>query len=83
MAAVLVISAVITGAYWYSVWRRPYRPCWRCNGRKANVSTRWWRGTYGRCHVCNGSGDRLRWGVRVLTPGAYRAIRSGQKGKNY
>jgi hypothetical protein len=83
MWAVVLITAGSFAAYWYSVWRRPYRRCKRCAGRKANISTTWWAGTYGRCHACNGSGDRIRWGVRYLTPKAYADIKSGKKGKNY
>jgi hypothetical protein len=79
----LLIAAIIGGYYWYSIWRRPYRKCWRCHGSKANMSTNLWRGAFGRCHVCGGSGQRVRWGVRVLTPKVYQEIKSGRKGRNY
>jgi hypothetical protein len=76
-------GAALLAAYWFSVWRRPYRKCQRCNGSKANADTNKWKGAFGRCWRCGGSGQRIRWGVRVLTPGAYRNIKAGQKGKNF
>jgi hypothetical protein len=79
----VLFAAAGFAAYWHSVWRRPYRRCRRCGGSKANISTQLWPGAFGRCHACGGSGDRIRWGVRWLTPGAYAEIKSGRKGKNY
>lgn len=82
MSTVLLVALVALGLYWFSVWRHPYRPCKACKGKKSHQDVNW-KGAFGKCWACNGSGSRVRWGVRVLTPGAYRAIKAGEKGKNY
>ena len=82
MAGLALIAVAAFGAYWFSVWRHPYRSCTSCGGSKAHRDQQF-TGAWGRCHSCDGSGKRVRWGVRVLTPGAYRAITAGRKGKNY
>ena len=81
MGIAIALAAIATGYYWYSVWRHPYRPCRRCGGSEKHRDTQW-KGAFGRCGHCQ-DGRRVRWGTRILTPGAYRAIRAGQKGRNY
>ncbi len=49
-----------------AIW--PYGPCrypWCKRGRNAGSNERMW----GRCPICHGSGERLRFGARLLRRG--------------
>ena len=78
----VIVAGAVAAAYGYSLWRHPYRACWRCHGSKSHVGQAW-RGAFGNCWACEGSGLRIRWGVRLFMPGTARAIRAGQHGRNY
>ena len=83
MGTLILIGLAAAAVYWYSVRRHPYRKCPRgCRGGD-HVDTTVFKGTFGRCLLCHGSGKRMRWGVRLLAPGTARAIRAGKKGKYY
>lgn len=83
MWQLILIGLAAAGAYRYSLWRRPHRKCPRgCKGGD-NVDTTMFRGSFGRCWFCHGSGKRVRLGVRLLMPGTARDIRAGRHGRNY
>jgi hypothetical protein len=83
MTALALVAVLAVVAYGFSLWRHPYRPCWRCHGSKGHEDTTAWTGTFGRCRICGGSGRRIRWGVVLFRRGTYRAIKAGKKGRNY
>ena len=63
--AVLGVAAVLFALYLIgcSIW--PYGPCAACIGHRGknrgSTGRRW-----GRCKRCKGSGERLRWGYRLI-----------------
>ena len=64
-AAILGAAAVLFAAYLIgcSIW--PYGPCLSCishRGKSRGSTGRRW----GRCKRCSGSGERIRWGYRLL-----------------
>jgi len=82
MAWLLILGAVALAGYRYSLWRHPFRPCPRCKGRKGHNAAVF-TGAYGNCWKCGGKGQFPRAGLKILAPSTYRAITSGQHGKNY
>jgi len=65
LIAVLAIGAVVLALYLIgcSIW--PYGPCAACiahRGKSRGSTGRRW----GRCKRCKGSGERIRWGYRLL-----------------
>jgi hypothetical protein len=64
-AVVIGVAAVLFAGYLIgcSIW--PYGPCLACiarRGRSRGSTGRRW----GRCKRCRGSGERIRWGYRLL-----------------
>ena len=62
---VIGVAAVLFAGYLIgcSIW--PYGPCLSCiahRGRSRGSTGRRW----GRCKRCRGSGERIRWGHRLL-----------------
>lgn len=82
MTLLVLIVLAVAGAYGFSLWRHPYRPCPRCRGRKSHFATAF-TGAYGRCWRCKGKGEFPRLGVRLLMPRTVKAIQDGRKGRNY
>jgi hypothetical protein len=77
-------GVVVAGiaVYALSLWWAPYRPCRTCSGSKGHGDI-FGNRAYGRCWSCKGTGSHPRWGVRLFRRGTYRAIRSGEKGRNH
>ena len=83
MWQLILLGLAAAAVYRYSLWRHPYRKCPRgCKGGD-HVDTTVFRGTFGRCLLCHGSGKSIRLGVRLFTPGTAREIRAGRHGRNY
>ena len=64
-AAILGAAAVLFALYLIGCTIWPYGPCLSCiarRGRSRGSNSRRW----GRCKRCKGSGERMRWGYRVL-----------------
>ncbi len=63
--AVAGVGAAVLAGYLIacSIW--PYGPCFGCTGHRGrnrgSNSRRW-----GRCKRCKGSGERIRWGYRLV-----------------
>jgi hypothetical protein len=75
-------AAVIAVVYVVSLYVSPYTRCGRCRGRQQH-DDRIWKGAFGLCWACGGSGRKPRLGVRLLRPATYKAIRSGRHKRNY
>jgi hypothetical protein len=64
-AAVLGIGTVLLVLYLLGCAIWPYGPCFGCIGHpgknRGSNGRRW-----GRCKRCRGSGERIRWGYRLL-----------------
>lgn len=72
LAAIAALVLAGTAYYWACKWW-PYGPCFRClghPGRNRGSNARRW----GRCKRCGGTGQRIRWGARVL-----HTIRDGDR----
>jgi hypothetical protein len=76
----ILAACLLTVCYLASLWRHPWRTCAKCDGAKGNQGDVW-KGTHGRCRVCDGNGRYPRWGVRFLTPGRARDLRNGILGR--
>jgi hypothetical protein len=83
MGWLLLAAVIAAGAYRYSLWRHPYRPCPRGCKSGSHVDTAVFRKAFGNCWYCHGKGKKVRWGVRLLAPGTYRDITAGRHGRNY
>jgi hypothetical protein len=59
----VALAALVVYLVCAAIW--PYGPCFGCvghPGKKAGSNSRRW----GRCRRCKGSGERIRWGYRVV-----------------
>lgn len=87
IVAGLAVAAGYGTWYWWSIKRRPYRPCWACKGRGSQTGfdpgNDGRRTPFGRCLVCRNRKRQIRWGVRVFRRKDYAAIRAGKAGKYY
>lgn len=80
---ILGIIAAAIAVYGWSLRRRPMRDCWRCHGSKSNEDTTLWKGAWGSCLACGGTGRRIRWGVVLFMRETYRNIKAGGHGRYY
>jgi hypothetical protein len=61
----LAIGAVVLALYLIGCAIWPYGPCLSCiahRGRNRGSTVRRW----GRCKRCQGSGERIRWGYKLI-----------------
>jgi len=76
-SAVVIVAAVavVTGCWWYSCWRYPFRPCrWCARGRVTGM----WPRAFGECPRCGGKGRHPRFGLRIFNPAKSRQLRGKQ-----
>jgi hypothetical protein len=64
-AAVICVAATVLALYLIGCKIWPYGPCLSCAGHRGrsrgSTSKRW-----GRCRRCKGTGERTRWGYRLI-----------------
>lgn len=76
----LAATAALAGLYAWSVYRHPWRPCWRCNA-SGDRQDPVFGGARGRCKTCEDERQFLRWGVRFFTPSRAADLRDGILGR--
>jgi hypothetical protein len=62
------VLAVGAATYIGSILFSPYIRCWWCGGKPRDHGLIF-RRAYGKCRWCGGSGEKLRFGARVLGRG--------------
>lgn len=71
----LAAGAVVVAVAWWvlRLWRHPMGPCWGCRGNpRRNVGSD--EAQWGRCALCKGSGERVRFGARWVHPELRRRL---------
>lgn len=61
----LLGGGIMTVAWLWDVWRRPYAACLACKGRRGKNAGSTGK-VWGRCGLCGGTGERLRVGSRLV-----------------
>lgn len=61
---VLGLLAAVAVVVVADCWFRPFRRCWWCSGRPRKASPV--SQAYGKCRHCGGSGEKVRFGARIL-----------------
>ena len=74
MVVLVVLVVVLLVGYRLSLTLHPYTNCEACEGRSRHVGAIF---TYARrpCHVCFGTGQKQRFGARLLGLGTPRSAR--------
>lgn len=73
--AFAIVGAGLGLMYAWSLATNPFAPCWLCGGPGTRSDrTGIWPWAFGLCPVCHGAKQRLRLGVRVLTPARARRL---------
>lgn len=65
IAGLLLLAVIAAGVYLLGCLVWPYGPCLACRlnrGRNFGSNSR----RHGRCRVCRGTGERLRFGTRLI-----------------
>ena len=70
---IVIVAALIGGAYLTSLWVHPWVPCRACKGSGRSRDPLW-RSAYGTCRACGGRGRHARLGVRLLQPGRAKRL---------
>ncbi|ETK36099.1 hypothetical protein [Microbispora sp. ATCC PTA-5024] len=68
MLALIAIGAFLGACYLISCWFLPYKPCGHCKGTGQIHSTSF-KGAFGDCWRCQGTGRKRRGGARLLGRG--------------
>ncbi len=63
-AVIIVAVLLATALYLLACWIWPFAACRKCDGLGRFHS--WWGGSWRKCRRCKGSGERLRFGHRVV-----------------
>jgi len=74
IAALSAAGLLITGSYLLSCVPWPFGPCLACRWRpRYNPGSNGRR--HGRCRICRGTGERIRFGTRLLMAVGYHGRR--------
>jgi DnaJ-class molecular chaperone len=82
MTSIILVIIGLAAAYGISLRLSPTWPCGRCQGKGARQDFLRPKAA-GRCRHCGGTGRKPRLGVRLLMPGTYKQMNSGNHGRHY